>query len=337
MLPIFLSIFAFSGLIFAHHTAIVSGNRSENNLIFFKKMTTTNERSFEMNQGFYLTFSYWFHFFVRFSLTYISFSVMHDAAHDSIARPASGATFLNPLLGWSAALCFGAPFAVFRSIHLNHHRYTNDDQLDADLWAGGNFRGTVYSAKRYPFLRYALLPLRCATQLYHYLYHALKYMVAEWPPIQFFRDVSLILVFTVFPLVSVMIPKFNYFFWMFHLPMVAAVLILGMFFDYLPHRPHSVNDNPVLSTALITLKKPTSKDNNNKTDCCYSAEEIRKSGIDWLTIPLLSQNFHPVHHLFPSVPFYRYSAVYYRMAKELQDAGLKAHPLFPLIISCDDE
>lgn len=346
-----LAIFALVGLALSHYFAICGGDSllsgkirlpfSMNKLTTSQVMEGSNNDaiSFQMIENFHLLPSFWMHFLVRFFLTYAAFTIMHDCSHDSVARPGSGVTFLNPLLGWCASLCFGAPFPVFKSIHLDHHRYTNAVEYDADLWAGGNFRGTVYSARRHPVLRFLILPLRCMTQLYHYLYHALKYLVANWPPVQFFRDVTIILAVTAFPLVSVVIPRLNYFFWLFHLPILASVLFLGMCFDYLPHRPHETTDNQILATSLITWSKPrrTTDSNRNTDPAVFSRAEIKASGIDLLTLPLLSQNFHPIHHLYPNIPFYRYSAVYWRMADVLHEAGLRAHPLFPLIISCDDE
>jgi len=148
-----------------------------------------------------------------------------------------------------------------------------------------------------------------------------------------------ILAFIVVPVLSsVVFTNFNYLFWGFHLPVLGAVLILGLFFDYLPHRPHHTYTDPIAATSLITLWNPrTVKSEEKLKSAKFSAEEIRHSGIDLLTIPLLSQNLHPIHHLYPNIPFYRYSSVYYRMADTLHKAGLKAHPLFPLIIEAKDE
>ena len=68
---------------------------------------------------------------------------------------------------------------------------------------------------------------------------------------------------------------------------VMAWLIAAVFM-YLPHWPHDVlhEENP------------------------YQATHFRR-GLDWLLTPLLAyQNYHLVHHLYPTVPFYRYRKVW---------------------------
>src|SRR3989338_7543410 len=159
-----LAVFSIGGLIIAHYFAIFGGDTFVNNKIklpfIMTKLTMTSSSSassLQMIDDFYKLPSFWLHFFIRFVLTYCAFTIMHDSSHDSIARPGSCFTFLNPLCGWLASLCFGAPFPVFKSIHLDHHRFTNAVEYDADLWAGGEYRGVVYSARRHPLLRHVLL------------------------------------------------------------------------------------------------------------------------------------------------------------------------------------
>ena len=68
---------------------------------------------------------------------------------------------------------------------------------------------------------------------------------------------------------------------------------LGLFFDYLPHRPF----------------KETSRWKNARV---YPS---------WLlNILLLGQNYHLIHHLWPSVPWYNYKSAYTQM-KPLLDVN----------------
>ena len=64
------------------------------------------------------------------------------------------------------------------------------------------------------------------------------------------------------------------------------MIVLAWWFDWLPH--HGLED--------------TQSENR------YRATRNRV-GMEWLLTPLLlSQNYHLVHHLHPSIPFYRYVA-----------------------------
>jgi fatty acid desaturase len=95
------------------------------------------------------------------------------------------------------------------------------------------------------------------------------------------------------------------------LPGRVAVALLAFFFDYLPHRPHAVSRaaNEYVATGVATL---------------YG---------DWaapLTMPLLYQNYHIIHHLAPYVPFYHYSKLWYTYKDKLIELGTSTKPLFGL-------
>lgn len=92
----------------------------------------------------------------------------------------------------------------------------------------------------------------------------------------------------------------NLFFWYWLLPSRLAVLFLGFAFDYLPHFPHDYTPatNRWLTTALLRLP---------------GAQRV-------LTFVLLCQDYHLIHHLWPTIPFYRYPKAY-----ELRKEQLKTH------------
>ncbi len=69
-------------------------------------------------------------------------------------------------------------------------------------------------------------------------------------------------------------------------------LALGFFFDYLPHRPHQERDR--WKNARVYPGKV-------------------------LNILIMGQNYHLIHHLWPSIPWYNYQNAYYA-TKPLLDA-----------------
>lgn len=85
---------------------------------------------------------------------YWSFTVLHDAVHIAIAPKYRK---LNEVCGHLAGLLLFAPMQLFRFVHLNHHRYAGDDELDPDAWAG---RGPMIA-----------LPLRWASVVFYYIYY----------------------------------------------------------------------------------------------------------------------------------------------------------------------
>ena len=134
-----------------------------------------------------------------------------------------------------------------------------------------------------------LLLLKCLTIKLSYYYHAIfrptKAIREKWPSM----FMSLALYFTLL-----------FFAWSFDLGMqlfelwitsaIIAMAMLAFGFDWLPHTPHS-GIGRYQDTVIIDKK--------------------------WLTIPLLFQNYHLIHHLYPRVPFYRYKKVYGEIQEEL--------------------
>ncbi len=78
------------------------------------------------------------------------------------------------------------------------------------------------------------------------------------------------------------------------LPAQVAVTVLAFLFDYLPHRPHTGRGRYV-DTVSVTDR--------------------------WLDGPMLGQNLHLLHHLFPSIPWYRYRPAWDEAEDAIRAAG----------------
>jgi fatty acid desaturase len=70
------------------------------------------------------------------------------------------------------------------------------------------------------------------------------------------------------------------------IPGRIAVLLLAFFFDYLPHYPHET----------------TMKENRFKTTQLLDFGPVQAVA----TALLFFQDYHIVHHLYPTIPFWRY-------------------------------
>ncbi|NQX94669.1 MAG: fatty acid desaturase [Erythrobacter sp.] len=62
----------------------------------------------------------------------------HEAQHDIIARPGQKLRWLNELVGHATSWIMVYPFQVLRITHLDHHRHTNDPELDVDITVNAN-------------------------------------------------------------------------------------------------------------------------------------------------------------------------------------------------------
>jgi fatty acid desaturase len=167
-------------------------------------------------------------------------------------------------------------FRAFRYIHMQHHRFTNDKTKDPDLYVGS---GPVW-----------LLPLKWTTLDINYLYRYLNPSVFMKRPKSERREMLLALLFAAVVLAVISANGWlNYYLWLFLIPGRITAIFLAITFDFLPHYPHQAQakDQPFQCTS-------------------------NRVGMEWLLTPvLLFQNYHLVHHLYPTVPFYRYLKIWY--------------------------
>ncbi|CAM3206121.1 electron transfer flavoprotein [Mycobacterium intermedium] len=204
---------------------------------------------------------------VNAAVTFVMFTVVHDASHYSI----SSTRWVNGLLGRLAWLFVGpvVAFPSFGYIHIQHHRHSNDDEQDPDTFASHG--------------KWWQLPFRWPAVEYFYLRYYLPR--ARSRPVAEVAETLVMMTLSIAGLITAIVTG-N--FWtlavVFLIPQRIGVTILAWWFDWLPH--HGLED--------------TQRSNR------YRATRNRV-GAEWLFTPvLLSQNYHLVHHLHPSVPFYRY-------------------------------
>ena len=199
-------------------------------------------------------------------LCFYCFSVAHDSTHGAVSQNKT----INDWLGHISMVFFGgfAPLEVARWIHMQHHRFTNDHDKDPDAYG-----------HKIDFW----FPLRWSNFDYHYS----RYFIQNAGPMRKRLQKSL---FIKVPLVLAAVIAsiaFGYGYEMlmlWFLPTRISSFLFVTMFVYLPHAPF-------LATAAESE---------------YKATNVRK-GFEWLLTPIMMfQNYHLLHHLYPSAPFYHY-------------------------------
>ena len=204
---------------------------------------------------------------------FVMFTVLHDASHYSI----SSKRWVNGVFGRAAMLPVSSAisFRAFGFIHIEHHRHANDDDHDPDTFASHG--------------KWWQLPIRWAAMDLAYVpFYARSIKRRPRPEV---AETAALMMLTVAVMVTTIVTGT---FWLllviYLIPERIAMFVLAWWFDWLPH--HGLED--------------TQRDDR------YRATRNRV-GMEWLFTPLLlSQNYHLVHHLHPSVPFYRYVATWRR-------------------------
>ena len=209
----------------------------------------------------------WVTILVNAAVTFLMFTVVHEAVHHSISRK----PWVNGLLG-RLAWIFVSPafgFSAFAFVHLAHHRYANDPADDPDAFAN--------------HARWWQLPFCWAlTDLFYVAYYRPR--LRSRPA----RELTEAAVMFTLSMAVVTAAAVTGNLWtlavVVAIPQRIGMTFLAWWFDWLPH--HGLNDTP----------------GTNR----YRTSRVRV-GMERLVTPLmLSQNYHVVHHLHPRVPWYRY-------------------------------
>jgi beta-carotene hydroxylase len=196
-------------------------------------------------------------------------TVIHDASHNS----AHENRILNAILGHGSALMLGFAFPVFTRVHLQHHAHVNDPKNDPDHFVSTG--GPLW--------------LIAARFFYHEIYFFQRRLWRKYELLEWF--LSRLFMFTIVFL-GCQYDFIGYIMNFWFVPALVVGIALGLFFDYLPHRPFKERDRwknaRVYPSRLVNLL-------------------------------ILGQNYHLVHHLWPSIPWYKYQPAYYA-TKPLLDA-----------------
>ncbi len=196
-------------------------------------------------------------------------TVIHDASH----HVAHANRVLNAILGHGSALMLGFTFPVFTRVHLHHHAHVNDPENDPDHFVSTGGPLWLINARFF----------------YHEVYFFQrrlwrKYELLEWFLSRAFLA-SIVLLACHYGFIGYIL---NFWF----VPAGVVGLVLGLFFDYLPHRPFQERDR-------------------------WKNARVYPSPM--LNLLIGGQNYHLVHHLWPSMPWYKYQPAY-QAVKPLLDA-----------------
>lgn len=214
---------------------------------------------------------------------YLSFSSIHDGIHRSV----SSKPWINEAVSMlTVNLLFPyQPIAVLRWGHMQHHVHTGDPEKDPDYPTAHSFWGMMWRGLFWADLYYII----------NYLKHRHERPAREVTIVKR----HLVIGGLVFALAVYLLPVEATIFWF--ISSRLTQLWIALVFMYLPHVPHTV------------VQK----------DAPYQATLMRM-GWGWLLTPLMAyQNYHLVHHLYPTVPFYRYKKVW-DARKEFHESHLPA-------------
>ncbi len=224
------------------------------------------------------------------AVTFLMFSVLHESTHHAISTN----TRLNDALG-HMSVPFVTPYASFRLvkfIHIEHHRNTNEPKsIDPDAWTSEG-----------PWWQ---LPVRWMTiDLWYLVFYVRR--IPQRPRGEVVLSL-VVAVGVVAALTGLVLAGYGTELVVaFLIPQRLGLGVLAWWFDYLPHHG-------------LPFTQRQDK---------YRATRVRVGGEWWLTPLFLYQNYHLVHHLHPSVPFYRYVRAWRRNEQAYLDRNAAISTVF---------
>ncbi|MEM6900084.1 MAG: fatty acid desaturase [Pseudomonadota bacterium] len=223
----------------------------------------------------------------------LSYLPSHEAQHDIIARPGQKLRWLNELVGHASIIPLWLPFSVAKLTHLQHHKHTNDPDLDPDhsTHAPGPLHAIWQSLKnRQPradggFNAYGETLQRIGTpQANRALLLAVVYQLA-------FFTFMFVLAWTGHAFEAL-------FLWW--LPRHIGLTYIQFYLSWAPHHP-AMNKGRYHDTR---------------------AWRSRLGNI--LT---MGMQYHVVHHLYPRIPLTRTPAAYWELRPVLEARGVRIDDL----------
>lgn len=224
------------------------------------------------NFGYWLwEWPHWLCFSINTLALHCSGTIIHDACHQSAHRH----RIVNAILGHCSALILAFAFPVFTRVHLQHHGNVNHPENDPDHYVSTG--GPLW-----------LIAVRF---LYHEVFFFQRRLWRNYELLEWF--ISRLIIITIV-YISVQYHFLGYILNFWFIPAFLVGITLGLFFDYLPHRPF-VERNRWKNARVYPGKV--------------------------LNILILGQNYHLIHHLWPSIPWYNYQPAYYLMKPLLDEKG----------------
>ncbi|MDF1695349.1 MAG: fatty acid desaturase [Saprospiraceae bacterium] len=204
---------------------------------------------------------------------YTAFTPLHDSTH----RAVSSNNLLNDVLGTiSGFLLFPLSNAVgYRYLHLAHHRYVGDKDLDPDeplVAIPTHYFPWGYISLLFPDFVWA---------------HWLLFKVWKRTPVKTrFNVLSMIVGNTLFHIAWFLSPFWYGYLILFFIPNRLAIAYTALTFAHNPH-PEGIkwNDKPFKTTFTLT-------------------------GSNYFLWSLYGQSHHAMHHFLPHIPWYKYFKVW---------------------------
>lgn len=221
---------------------------------------------------------------------YAIYTPLHDASHSAIVRRRKNLRWLNTFIGTISGFPIFMYFHHHRKSHFVHHTKTNEPE-DPDKFAMGGF-WEVFLIKT----PWSLVDQLNGVNLYRACYSLnLSPHECRSTMVQYALTIALLA-----GLVAAGFGQELLVLWL--IPWFIGVLVMEVVFGWFPHHDNSETGR---------------------------YRDTRISLFPGADILYLYQNLHLIHHMLPSVPFYRYRSVFNELRQTLECHGARIEGFWP--------
>ena len=223
-------------------------------------------------------------------VAYLFYTIHHDANHKAISGRKKKWAWLDTALGTWSAIPLQLSFAAWSMDHLRHHAYTNDKKRDPDmLWSGTLAQIPVKWVFANLLLLLAAMPggRKMAKAVMRAMNPQAGRTSQSKPNPRILKEEAIMRRYTQLCLLALAVSIPLGLFWptmfLWLIPGRIGMLILVTILVWFPHYPYETTEQ-------------------------FGASRI--APFPGSTPIMMEHDYHLIHHLYPSVPWYRYKSVY---------------------------
>lgn len=229
--------------------------------------------------------------------TYAHYTLVHESVHRNIVGGHRKLDWVHVLIGWYGSLVLFSSWPLLERTHKHHHSYVNTDK-DPDIYVKRSLPSLVI--RNVFSWAFQIIPIQILRLVFTDRSMAKGYinagdLMSASERVQHYAT-NWILLILFWGAVAAG-------FWMevlmlYYLPVFVGLQLLTILFQWLPHHPFAETGR---------------------------YEATRNTGRSGLNLFFIWQNWHLMHHLWPSVPFYNYERLYKRLQPVLEEKGARHH------------
>lgn len=227
-------------------------------------------------------------------VSYAHYTLVHESIHGNVVASPKSLAWINTVVGWIGSLGMGAGWPALQRTHVLHHSHTNTER-DPDIAVKGTFGQLLM--KWLVMAPMSLVPMGALRFINAERYRRLGTILS---PAEIAQVSAVTLLTWGLLIAAIATGRVADWLMLWFLPTRVGILILNIFFQWLPHHPFDSTER-YLNTRI----------------------SLWPGG----TLLLLQQNLHLMHHLWPSVPFYNYARLFRALRPVLAAEGSRIEGL----------